>query len=62
MPYMPCKNPDCNGYRKAEENYCPRCLAFYSKYFEQEVSITDLIKDKEVKPLGELEEYNIYED
>lgn len=49
MPYMPCKNPDCNGYRKADEEYCIKCSNEYTK-------------DNEVKPLGDWEEYNIYAD
>lgn len=49
MPWMPCKNPECSNYRKAGEEYCVKC----SK---------EKAKDNEVKPLGDWEEFNIYED
>lgn len=60
MPFMPCSNPQCSRYRKVEDKYCSKCNA------ELKQSAKDLIKQSMdngvVKPLGDLEEYNIYED
>lgn len=86
MPFMPCSNPECSRYRKAEERYCVECRtkgllkvvppeshSKESKEYRME-SITDILKQSAqeliqqsmdngvVKALGELEDYNIYED
>lgn len=77
MPYMPCKNPNCNRYRKVEEDYCVECRTngllkvVPPKLSQGELnslkqSAQELIQQSMdngiVKSLGELEEYNIYED
>lgn len=77
MPFMPCSNPECSNYRNAEERYCVECRTngllnvVPAKVSQGQLNLLkqseqDLIKQSMdngvVKPLGELEDYNIYED
>lgn len=60
MPYMPCSNPECNNYRNATEKYCDKCNVEL-KQAGQEL-IKESMDNGVVKPLGDLEDYNIYGD
>lgn len=60
MPFMPCTNPDCSRYRNAQDKYCSKCNAELKQSAQQ--LIKQSMDNGVVKPLGELEDYNIYED